>query len=475
MITLTILLMSGFALTSLLAYKTTLKSLRRTTEEEILPLISDSIYSDIQQTLIQPIHNSSLMANDTFLKDWVLAGEQDSAHIIKYLDRIKKKYGYFSTFFVSDITNNYYYYDGILKKISHEDTHDVWYYIFKNNGMEYDLDVDTDEASTSTLAVFINHRLEDYDGKFLGATGIGLKLENLGALLNVYREKYNHLCFMIDSKGIVQVHPDKTLVETTSIADLPGVSQVAQDILDQKETVQIHEFQYNGQHFYASARYFPDFDWFLMIESNDEIALEMTRKTTIGNLALGLFVTSFVLLIVLLTVNRYQTSLEMLTSTDELTKLNNRRYFMELAEREITSAKRYGKPLSMFQIDVDFFKTINDKYGHDIGDVVLRGLARTLIKSVREVDLIGRLGGEEFSVLLPQTDTKEALHVAERIRQAVEDQEYKTPGGTIKTSISIGIATATGAGIELADILKRADQAMYRAKDAGRNRICQDN
>jgi hypothetical protein len=165
---LTVVLICAFTFTSLLSYNVTRQAVTTSAKTQILPLVSDNIFSEIQQELLTPIHNSSLMANDEFLIDWVHGGEQNAEEIVRYLQRIKSKYGYFSSFYVSDITRNYYYYEGVLKRISPDDAHDVWYYNFVQSGKAYDLDVDTDEASQGTLTIFINHRLEDQQGNFFG-------------------------------------------------------------------------------------------------------------------------------------------------------------------------------------------------------------------------------------------------------------------------------------------------------------------
>ncbi len=116
---------------------------------------------------MRPLFVSSLMANDTFLKDWAAGGESDISKIERYLGEIQGKYGFFSAFFVSAETGKYYYPGGILKTISPEDDHDVWYYDFVSSGEGHDLDVDSNEAANNILTVFINHRLASDDGKLL--------------------------------------------------------------------------------------------------------------------------------------------------------------------------------------------------------------------------------------------------------------------------------------------------------------------
>ncbi|WP_243544906.1 sensor domain-containing diguanylate cyclase [Pseudodesulfovibrio tunisiensis] len=160
-----------------------------------------------------------------------------------------------------------------------------------------------------------------------------------------------------------------------------------------------------------------------------------------------------------------------LATTDSLTNLFNRRRFMELAQREFGSSLRYGRSLSLFMMDIDHFKKVNDTYGHDVGDEVLRGLAATSAQSLRKADVLGRLGGEEFAVLLPETGMNSAMEVAERLRIAVENSSIATQSGDISITVSIGVATLNQEVSSVEILLKNADIALYQAKQTGRNKV----
>jgi diguanylate cyclase (GGDEF)-like protein/PAS domain S-box-containing protein len=159
--------------------------------------------------------------------------------------------------------------------------------------------------------------------------------------------------------------------------------------------------------------------------------------------------------------------------TDVLTGLYNRRHFYELAEQELARARRYGKPLAVLMLDVDHFKQVNDSYGHHAGDAVLRKLSEVCIATLREIDVIGRYGGEEFVVLLPETDALRALEAAERLRHALSEADVPVAGGdTLHFTVSIGVANLVATDADLDSVLKRADKGMYEAKESGRNRVC---
>ncbi len=165
--------------------------------------------------------------------------------------------------------------------------------------------------------------------------------------------------------------------------------------------------------------------------------------------------------------------LENLAMTDYLTNLYNRRYFMQRGEQEFRRAKRSQRPLSAMMIDIDKFKNVNDTYGHESGDTVLKQVAARLKNNLREIDLLGRVGGEEFAVLLPETSLREASISAERVRQAIQNEFFELPGGslTISTTICIGVAVVTDKISDIDDLLRNADAALYQAKNSGRNRV----
>ena len=165
--------------------------------------------------------------------------------------------------------------------------------------------------------------------------------------------------------------------------------------------------------------------------------------------------------------------LERQATRDYLTGLNNRRYFMERGETELAQAKRYGHKLSLLMLDIDRFKRINDTHGHKVGDIVLQQLAVILRDSFRTVDIIGRIGGEEFAVLLPETELAQATEVAERLRKNVAEADLtQATGLPLRFTISIGVAELEGKDVSLDRLLELADKALYEAKQGGRNKVC---
>ncbi|MBI3515613.1 MAG: GGDEF domain-containing protein, partial [Proteobacteria bacterium] len=158
------------------------------------------------------------------------------------------------------------------------------------------------------------------------------------------------------------------------------------------------------------------------------------------------------------------------TITDPLTGVLNRRRFTELSVLEEGRARRHGFPFTVLMLDIDHFKRVNDKYGHPVGDKVIKSLADMCSKSLRTPDLLARFGGEEFVLTLPETDLEGASVVAERLRRGAEKLELATELGPLRFTISVGIS-AYRSGMPFAEVVESADQALYRAKEGGRNRV----
>ena len=159
-----------------------------------------------------------------------------------------------------------------------------------------------------------------------------------------------------------------------------------------------------------------------------------------------------------------------LATTDFLTGVWNRRRFMELGEAEVARVRRSGRSFGMAMMDVDHFKSVNDTHGHDAGDNVLWALAEACVDRLRNVDVVGRMGGEEFALILPETDPQGAMLTVERLREYLSELAIPIDSGTLTVTVSIGVTTVRDPSDTIEGALKRADEALYKAKGSGRNR-----
>ncbi|HSO28254.1 MAG TPA: sensor domain-containing diguanylate cyclase [Anaerolineales bacterium] len=157
--------------------------------------------------------------------------------------------------------------------------------------------------------------------------------------------------------------------------------------------------------------------------------------------------------------------------TDPLTGVYNRRGFFELSKHELERVHRFNNATALIILDIDRFKTINDRYGHPAGDQVLQEMVDVLLGALRKVDIFGRYGGDEFTALLPETDLFTAAGVAERLRKLIQDNRFRVDDKLMRITVSIGVTRITHESKELGTFIKRADAALYKAKEAGRNRV----
>lgn len=168
---------------------------------------------------------------------------------------------------------------------------------------------------------------------------------------------------------------------------------------------------------------------------------------------------------------RMAKAMERLAVTDSLTGANNRRFWMRRGREEFLRSQRYGSPLSMMMIDIDHFKKVNDTHGHQMGDEVLKELVRVCQGAMRQTDIFGRYGGEEFAVLLTNTNAENALRAAENLRAMLAELKVPADQGPLSVTVSIGVSGLASTDNSLDDLILRADQALYQAKESGRNRV----
>jgi diguanylate cyclase (GGDEF)-like protein len=464
----TVLLLAGFLATSLISYYVAQNSLSKHIAEDALPLTSDNIYSEIQRDLLTPILISSLMAHDTFVRDWALHGEGEQLKIRNYLQEIQRKYSTTTAFYVSERTRNYYHATGILKTVDPKEPGDAWYFRVREQTQPYEINVDSDTADRSRLSIFVNYRVLDSGGNFIGATGVGLSVNAVTKLIEIYQQRYGRKIYFIDREGNVTLH-GSGFADIQRIQDRPGLARFATQILANPSASFSYETPDAGR-VYLNSRLVPEFNWLLLVEQQDDPGEARNLTTLFINISVSLLITALVLLIAYLTLNGYQRRLEQMATTDKLTGAASRQVFDMIFERAVKAAERRARQLSMINIDIDHFKAINDTYGHQGGDVVIQTVADLIRRNIREADTLCRWGGEEFLLLLDDCSLDDANMRAETIRQAVRDSRVQFGRDQIAVTISLGVAQHR-AGEELLTLISRSDAALYAAKQEGRDRV----
>lgn len=304
-LTISLLLIGGFLLTSLASYFVSRASLRRQITESTLPLTSDTVYSEVQRDLMRPIFISSLMARDTFLRDWVLNGEQIPDQVTRYLREIQQRYQTETSFFVSEQTRTYYHSGGILKQVDPDEIRDRWFFRVREMANDYEINIDLDMANRDSLTVFINYRVFDFEENFIGATGVGLTVNAVKMLIDRYQEKYGRAIYFIDQSGTPTLHGRSFSANLKHIADRPGITPaLLSEIL--KTSNGRFSFFANGSTVHLNSRFIPELGWFLLVEQNEAQAVSNIRNTLLLNLLVCLLLGGIVVYLTHLTIRAYQ-------------------------------------------------------------------------------------------------------------------------------------------------------------------------
>ncbi len=460
-------LVVGFAATAILSFSVSRDALRESITVNELPLTSDTIYSEIEKDLISPTLVASMMADDTFLRDWILGGEKDMGQVQKYLQTIRERYGAVSAFLVSEPTHKYYYPDGILKTVAIDQWRDAWYFRVRDMAAPYEINVDFDLANHDAWTIFINHRIFDYGGKFIGATGVGLTFTRVSAMIDDYERRYGRTVYFVDRNGLVVLAGHGAPAKAQKIGTLPGLNQVAANILHQGDGSYMYDL--DGQTHLLNVRLIPELNWYVFVERIEDEAIAGVRGALFVNLGVALLVTVLVVGLVAFMINWFHGGLERMARTDKLTSLVNRQSFDLLLDQAIKHARRDRQSLSLMMFDIDHFKRINDRFGHLTGDKVIRAVADATVASVRRSDVVCRWGGEEFLVMLGNCDRDAAAVLAEKVRVQVEAATAPGVDASVHTTVSLGVTELRETDTD-DTLLQRVDEALYEAKRQGRNR-----
>ena len=472
---LTFLLAGGFIFTSVAGYLTSKNTLQQSLAEQTLPITGDNVYSEIQKDILRPVFTSSLMAHDTFVRDWMLNGEEDQELITKYLKEVKIKNNAVTSFLVSNQTLHYYHADGLLKTIKEGEPRDVWFYRVKNLKADYETNVDVDLANHDAVTIFVNYRIKDYQGQFLGVTGIGLTLDTLRQLIDSYQKRFARRIMFADASGKIMLAGSGYSLKAQRLQDVPGLNTVTPAILANKKSQSLH-LEYAGEKgtVLLNSRFLPELGWHLLVEQELDTELRPVQNMLLVNIAISAGITLTIAIIMLFMVRRYQQRLERSASTDALTGLLNRQAFDFVFKAAILDAERSRQPMCAVLLDIDFFKKVNDKHGHLVGDHVLKEISAIARRSLRESDVLCRWGGEEFLILLKNCTLEKATSIAENLRGTIEGNDFSRTTELLKTrmnvTVSMGVAQCKENESE-DSVFERADQALYQAKENGRNSV----
>lgn len=363
---------------------------------------------------------------------------------------------------------SYYTGGGVLKKVSPTEPRDAWYYRVRDLKEDYEINVDPDLANQDALTIFINYRAFDFEGNYLGATGIGLTMDAMYRRIKEYQQRYQRTIYFVNHQGQVVLRGQNAASQLDDLRTSPGLRDIIDQILEAKSGG--YQYEANGTNHLLNVHYIPELKWYLFVEKDESEALVKIRQTLYINLGVCLVITLIVLMLTNLSLSRYQRRIEDMASTDKLTGMLNRQAFTILMDKLMADCTRSPRPLSILMIDLDHFKRVNDQHGHAVGDQVLCLVADVLQQSLRKSDVAVRWGGEEFLVVLNNCALDEAGLIAEKIRERIAQAPLAVDDKVLVVEASVGVSQLRP-DEALDQAIQRADGGLYQAKRGGRNQV----
>ena len=438
--------------------------------ESIVKLADIDISNYIENSMTKPVMVSKTMANDEFLKSWLLQEKKNVGNaaylkqLYNYLKAYQEKYDYTTVFCVSAQTGNYYYQDGLNKTISSGDKHDIWYYNFIASNKEYDLEIDTDQVNHNTITVFVNFRMESSDGSLLGVIGIGLQVSSIEDIIRPYENDYNLSVYIINAGGAENSYSGKTdiFVKKDDLPKLTGIH----------DNVRVSDSDEGGIQWFTSGntrkclitKYNDVLHWYLILEKDTSSISSKFQDRIKSNVVFMLISLAACILVTTAVFSIFNRRVIAIENTDELTGLPNRK--MLIRQYPAFVRKYRNRKNTLFMLDVDHFKEINDTYGHVFGNEILAIVGNALKQTIDGYGIAARWGGDEFLGVL-HVSTNEAKQILSRLMDVL-----KSEGKDSRHYVTISAGIVEINGLENTDqLINKADAALYSAKEHGRNRI----
>jgi diguanylate cyclase (GGDEF)-like protein len=477
--TMGLLLLLGFGGTTALIYFSARGTLNRQLTNSTLPLTAKAIKADLERTLTQPVLVSLSMARNTFLLRWLADGEREPAEMVAYLSDLRHQFRATTAFFVSDRSGRYYHPDGVLKTVSPKDPVDRWYYRLRDTATPFEVNIDRDTANPDRVTAFSNFRVQDRQGRFIGAIGLGIDVRELERELTVHQQRHGAQVLLVARDGQVLLAPagSGSLELPARLQEVPGLAPHAARLL--RDAQVSLRFRHGQGQLFVNSRQIPELGWVMVVLQQTDPLQDALLPILWRNLLIALLVSGVVLLLANATVGSYQRRLQLQASTDKLTGLLNRTAFDRLFADLVQVANRRKQPLAVLLLDIDFFKAINDTHGHAVGDQVIQHVAARLARASSSGEQVFRWGGEEFLILMPGCGAARAVEWGEALRRALRLEPVPLSAGSgpdgpsntlLAPTISCGV-TSYQLGETDQELLLRADQALYRAKHEGRDRV----
>jgi len=449
-------------LTSYLTFKEIINSHNKQQHSAITPL-----FSLITSEILRPLNVANFMANNQLIIDYANSDKIDKKYLVTYLEKISQSYNMLA--FIA-LAKHDLMIDSNAKETMLSSKDAEWFHRLKDlPGDQF-----TDIGNAEDPHLYFDNRILNNDGEFLGFTGIGIDLNYFATKFAEYSQRFGFELYFVDQNNVITLSSDKIMKTEghhrkdaiTRLNDLPWYQS-----LTQNNTVDTHlssEVMYNTEEgLLISQMPIQELNWRMFIVSPPASDQNEYWKIFVSRFVI-FFLIIFIFFILLLRILHYfKSRLVQDSETDFLTQLPNRSHihwrFDDIVQKNTT--------LSVVLADIDNFKQINDTYGHLVGDDVLRIISDQLSQTLRQIDVIGRWGGEEFVMLLPDTTASQAHVIIERIREQIANISFpiSTTSGSFSITVSFGICELPLQNKTLKDYISCADKALYKAKHNGRN------
>ena len=296
-----------FFLTTILSvvnYQATVKLVDKQIEEQALPLSLDNIYTNIQENILRPYLITSMMANDTFVKEWILQESEDTTQIKNYLSNIKNEYGLLSAILVSDKTKNYYTQDGFLEKLSEDNRDNSWYFRFKNTAVEKEINIDRNMKIDSEYIMFMNHKIFDDNHNLIGMTSSGVRINSIHEMLKKFIDKYHLEVYIYDNNGkIVLSQNDKV-----SLYEIKEFQSHKKKLLS--KSAEIFKYTTNGDKYIVNKRYIKELDVHILVKAKVKDFTSALENNFYINLSVSFLVMILITLVIIYIVRTSLLKLE---------------------------------------------------------------------------------------------------------------------------------------------------------------------
>jgi len=438
--------------------------------ESIVSLADINISKQIENSMSKPVMVSKTMANDEFLKTWLYKEPENYAddtyleELYGYLKAYQEKYDYTTVFCISDITGNYYYQDGFNKTLSRGDEHDVWYYNFLESGHEYDLQLDTNQASNNEITVFVNLRVDAGDGTLLGVIGVGLQVDFIEDTIRSYERDYGLAVYIINAGGAENSFTGSTevFVSEEELSERLGISEKIE--MNKSDESLMQWFTSGSERKCLITKYNETLGWYLVLEMETSSISSSFHEMIKSNLLFVLISLAACILVTTAVFINYNQRIVNIENTDDLTGLPNRKMFTK--QFQAFSRKHHEKKKTLFMLDIDDFKDVNDTYGHIFGNAVLSLVGEKLKSAICGHGFAVRWGGDEFLGIL-SLDSGEAEQILGRFMDSLKGAEKELHRCI---TVSVGVIEINGK-LTTEQMVKKVDEALYNSKKGGRNRI----